>query len=96
MARRPIEGYHCCPVTARPRVAPKPTEENAGARPVLGGLKRASINWVSIEGRIMEVRVAVGDAGSAGVADSGHAPTQVEIDGRAYVLGAPSIVGETA
>ena len=30
------------------------------------------------------------------LADSGHAPTQVEIDGRAYVLGAPSVVGETA
>ena len=28
--------------------------------------------------------------------DSGNAPTQVEIDGRAYVLGAPSVVGETA
>lgn len=72
------------------------TEENAGARLVLGGLKRPSINWVSIEGAYMEVRVAVGDAGSAGVADSGHAPTQVEIDGRAYVLGAPSVVRETA
>ena len=30
------------------------------------------------------------------LADSGHASTQVEIDGRAYVLGAPSVVGETA
>ena len=44
----------------------------------------------------MEVRVAVGDAGSAAVADSGHSPTQVEIDGRAYVLGAPSLIGQTA
>ena len=30
------------------------------------------------------------------LADYGHAPTQMEIDGRAYVLGAPSVVGETA
>jgi hypothetical protein len=30
------------------------------------------------------------------LADYGQAPTQVEIDGRAYVLGAPSVVGETA
>lgn len=44
----------------------------------------------------MEVRVALGNAGSAAVADPGHAPTQVEIDGRAYVLGAPSLVGQTA
>ena len=28
--------------------------------------------------------------------DSGNAPTRVEIDGRAYVFGAPSVVGETA
>jgi hypothetical protein len=30
------------------------------------------------------------------LADSGSAPTEVEIDGRPYVLGAPSVVGETA
>jgi hypothetical protein len=29
------------------------------------------------------------------LADSGYAPTQVEIDGRPYVLGAPSVVGGT-
>jgi hypothetical protein len=109
---------------------------------VLGGLKRPSINGV-LDRRVrsMEVRVAVGDAGSAGdlisrlvgnvkaegvsfdaqrervrieitkcpeqalgrilgtvegwLADSGYAPTQVEIDGRPYVLGAPSVVGGT-
>jgi hypothetical protein len=30
------------------------------------------------------------------LADSGQAPTQVEIDGRPYVLGAASVVGGTA
>lgn len=30
------------------------------------------------------------------LADSGQAPTQVEIDGRAYVLGAATVIGGTA
>ena len=128
--------------TARPRVTPNPTEESAGARLVLGGQEAPSGNWLlGLKGRTLDVRVGVGDAGSADdlinrlvsnveaegvsfdpgrqrvlieitkcpeqalgrilgtvegwLADSGHAPTQVEIDGRTYVLGAPSVVGGT-
>ena len=126
-----------------PEGGPKPTEESAGARLVLGGLEAPSGKWLlGSKGRTLDVQVGVGDAGSADdlinrlvsnveaegvsfdpgrqrvlieitkcseqalgrilgtvegwLADSGNAPTQEEIDGRPYVLGAASVVGGTA